>query len=75
MAITLQARLDKKTEKTLSRLRKLTGLSDSELTRRGLLALERELEDEGPALIGMGKHDSGVSDLATNPRHMKGFGE
>jgi len=75
MAVTLQARLDKKTERMLGRLRKQTGLSDSELARRGLAALAKELEDEQPVLIGLGEHDSGVPDLATNPRHMKGFGE
>jgi hypothetical protein len=75
MAVTLQARLDKRTQKLLERLRKKTGLSDSEITRRGIAALAKELDDEGPVLIGMGEHDSGVADLATHPRHMKGFGE
>ena len=73
--MTLQTRLDKKTERTLSRLRKKTGLSDSELARRGLEALAKEIDNESPVLIGLGKYDSGVSDLATHPRHMKGFGE
>lgn len=74
VSLTLQARLDRKAEKTLGRLRKKTGLSDSELTRRGLEALARELDAEPAGLIGLGQHDSGVQDLATNPRHMRGFG-
>lgn len=75
MAITLQARLDPRTAKTLARLRKQTGLSDSELARRGIEALAKELDDDLPVLLGLGKHDSGVPDLATNPKYMKGFGE
>lgn len=75
MAATLQARLDRKTANMLARLRKLTGLSDSELARRGLESLAKDLDDRGPVLVGIGQYDSGVGDLATNPRYMKGFGE
>jgi hypothetical protein len=74
MPLTLQARLDRKTQRTLERLRKQTGLSDSELARRGLEALARDLDEQAMPLTGVGAHDSGVVDLATNPHHMKGFG-
>ncbi len=72
----VHARLDAKTERILRRLRRHTGLSDSELVRRGLEALAvSQVKTSGARFIGVGAFDSGVGDLATNEDHLRGFGE
>jgi hypothetical protein len=71
----VHARLDAKARRTLDRLRRKTGLTDSELIRR---ALEAYLAGEGPArrrrVIGLGEFESGEPDLGSNPDHLEGFG-
>jgi transposase InsO family protein len=71
----VQARLDEETLHLLTRLRRRTGLTDSELLRRGVRRLAR---DVGPPprrrIVGVGKFASNVSDLATNKRYLKEFG-
>jgi hypothetical protein len=71
----VQARLDPETLQLLTRLRRSTGLSDSELLRRGL----RQLAEGGraarrPRIVGVGKFASTVSDLASNKQRLQGFG-
>lgn len=71
----VQARLDPETVELLTRLRRSTGLSDSELLRRGLRRLaEREPRSRRQRIAGMGKFASAVADLASNKRHLRGFG-
>lgn len=60
----------------LQRLKRSTGLSDSELVRRGLEALAQVQPGARPErVIGIGKFDSGVGDLGSNKRHLRGFGK
>jgi len=71
----VQARLDEKTVRLLARLRRQTGLSDSDLVRRGLeLVSTMQAPAKRQRIKGIGVVASGISDLATNPRHMDGFG-
>ena len=71
----VQARIDSQTARALARLRRKTGLSDSELVRRGL-QLVSEMATQGTArkIRGLGKFASGRRDLGSNKRHLAGFG-
>ena len=57
----------------LERLRR-GGLSTSEVIRRGIQLVERERPAQ-PRLVGVGMFDSGIADLATNKKHLEGFGQ
>jgi hypothetical protein len=75
MAKLVQARLDDETDEILKELRRRTGLSDSEIVRRGvrsLAALSRPAS--GLRVFGLGRFSSGVPDLGSNKEHLKGFG-
>jgi hypothetical protein len=76
MSRVVQARLDPETLDLLTRLRRRTGLSDSELLRRGL----RRLAEQGARagrhrIVGVGKFASTATDLASNKRRLQGFGQ
>jgi hypothetical protein len=71
----VRVQLDAETRLTLDRLRRSTGLTDSELVRRALRAFaDREARGSRPRTFGLGQFESGVSDLATNRSHLAGFG-
>jgi hypothetical protein len=75
MAKMVHARLDDGSERILARLRRATGLSDSELLRRGLQAFDlMQGGRSGPRIAGLGAFKSGVPDLGSNKRHLAGFG-
>lgn len=60
----------------LRRLKRATGLSDSELVRRGLEALAQAQPGvSAERVVGVGQFDSGVDDLGSNKRHLRGFGK
>jgi hypothetical protein len=72
----VQARLDDETRKILDRLRRRTGLTESELLRRGIRALA-SLPGSGGGerrIVGVGRFASGISDLGSNKAHLDGFG-
>jgi hypothetical protein len=75
----IHARLSKEDRDILEGLKKLTGVSESELVRRGLRLVERELGGKPSALElagpSAGKFKKGPRDLARNKRHLAGFGE
>lgn len=76
MATTIHARLDDETEALRDQLKKSAGMTDSEIVRRGI----QVLASVTPAIKkrkfrGVGKYNSGIPDLATNPKHLEGFGE
>ncbi len=70
----VHARLDADTQRILERLRRRTGLRDSELIRRALRALDDTVVPGSSRIVGIGKFSSGVGDLASNKRHLEGFG-
>jgi hypothetical protein len=76
MAKMVHARLDDETEALLRRLGRATGLSESEVLRRGLLALEAVSGRAGkPRIVGLGGFVSGQADLGSNKAHLAGFGK
>jgi hypothetical protein len=70
----VQARVDEETERVLASLRRRTGLSESELVRRALRALNEGLPAAGKRIYGVGRFSSGCPDLGSNKRHLVGFG-
>jgi hypothetical protein len=75
MAKLVQARLDDETDGLLKELRRRTGLSDSELVRRGVRSLAENLPAKASLHVyGIGRFSSGVRDLGSNKAHLAGFG-
>ena len=74
MAALIHARLDAETQRQLARLRKTTGLTDSELVRRGLQALAVLPVRGNRHIVGLGAFESGTPDLGSNRAHLRGFG-
>jgi Arc/MetJ-type ribon-helix-helix transcriptional regulator len=75
----IHARLTKHDRAVLQELKKATGHSESELVRRGLRLVLKELDRKSSALElsgqSVGKFKRGPKDLSTNKRHFAGFGE
>ena len=75
MKAVVQARLDEETQATLDRLVRRHGWTTSKVVREGIRLVEKQhTPTPRRKLIGIGKYDSGVPDLATNKKHMEGFG-
>jgi len=72
---TIQARLDKPSQRALARLVRQLGWSQSKAIREGLLVLAAcHLGNGQRKIIGQGQFDSGLPDLGSNKKHMEGFG-
>jgi len=75
----IHARLSKQDRVILEDLKKSTGSSESELVRRGLRLILRDVKPKKNALElaghSVGKFKQGPRDLATNRKHLEGFGE
>ncbi|HET6629393.1 MAG TPA: hypothetical protein VFG91_06440 [Woeseiaceae bacterium] len=73
----VHARLDSRTRQIMQRLKRRHGWSDSEIVRHGIRTLA---DAELPAgqrtgrIIGVGKFESGIPDLGSNPEHLREFG-
>jgi hypothetical protein len=75
MPSTIQARLDRPSQKALEKLIKQTGWSPSKVVREGLrLLAASHVTGKRRTIYGQGKFASGIGDLASNKEHMKGFG-
>lgn len=71
----IQARLDAVTEAALARLRRQTGLTDSQLVRKGLELVSQSVTPvKARRIRGIGRFASGRSDLGSNKAHLSGFG-
>jgi hypothetical protein len=70
---TVQARLDADTQKTLARLVDQLGVSPSTVVREGIRLLAAA-QPKSRKIVGLGKFSSGVSDLGSNKKHLRGFG-
>ena len=71
----VHARLDEETRGILERLRRRTGLNDSDIVRAGIRALaELTLPSRRRRPVGVGKFASGIPDLGSDERHLEGFG-
>lgn len=75
MRNTIQARLDEPSRKRLALLVRELGWTPSQVVREGLRVLELgRLRRKKFRIIGLGKFRSRVSDLASNKKHLCGFG-
>ncbi len=76
MAASIHARLDNETDAMRQELKRTQGWTDSEIVRRGIQLLASATPTQAKRkLRGVGKYNFGISDLATNPKYMEGFGE
>lgn len=78
MKAAIHARLNESDRAALAELKKTTGLSESELVRRGLHLVAREERRRRSALdlagASVGRFAKGPRDLSTNRKHLDGFG-
>jgi hypothetical protein len=75
MRTVIQARLDDRSRKRLAVLVRELGWTPSRVVREGLRVLEASyLRRKRRGVIGMGKFRSGVPDLGSNKKHLRGFG-
>jgi hypothetical protein len=70
---TIQVRLDADTEKTLARLVDQLGVSPSIVVREGIRLLAAS-QPKTRKIAGLGKFSSGIPDLGSNKKHLRGFG-
>ncbi|SRR6266700_2133109 len=76
MGATLQVRLDEKSEAALKRLVRAKGCTPSQAVRESILKDDEQLRAKPrPRLVGIGCVSFGPGDLATNKKHMEGFGK
>ena len=75
----IHARLSKEDRAVLEDLKKSTGHSESEIVRRGLHLVSKELGPTRSALAlagqSVGRFKKGPRDLATNRKYLEGFGK
>jgi len=75
MSRVIHARLDAEAENVRQELTRRLGWSDSKLVREGIKALAGRFTARGRrSIIGQGEFESGVTDLGSNKKHLKGFG-
>jgi hypothetical protein len=76
MGATVQVRLDERSEAALRRLVRAKGCTPSQAVRESILKDDEQLRAKPrPRLIGIGCVSFGPGDLATNKKHMEGFGK
>jgi hypothetical protein len=74
----IHARLGKQDREVLERLKKATGLSESDIVRKGLHLVAREVQQRSAldlAGSSVGRFGRGPRDLSTSRDHLEGFGE
>ena len=75
MKSNVQARLDRESQVALERLVRRLGWSPSRVVREGVQLLAACYGTPSKAkVVGLGRFASGVSDLGSNKKHLKGFG-
>jgi hypothetical protein len=75
MNTVVQARFDEEAQAALGKLVREKGWTVSKALREGVLSLAGQSERSQPIkIIGLGKYDSGISDLASNKKHLAGLG-
>ncbi|MGA2610031.1 MAG: hypothetical protein ABSH01_21535 [Terriglobia bacterium] len=76
MRRTVQARLDRRSQAALERLVHRTGWSPSRVVREGVHLLAACYGfPAAKRVIGVGRFASGLPDLASNKKHLRGFGQ
>ena len=75
MKATVQARLDEETQAALDRVVQRRRMKPSEIVREGIHLLAQRYESDAPiTIIGLGKYDSGLTDLGSNKKHLANYG-
>ena len=75
MSRIIQARIDEETATLLRQWQLRLGWNDSQIVREGIKALGvLSVPPRRRRIVGVGKFSSGVTDLASNKKHLKGFG-
>jgi hypothetical protein len=75
MSRIIHARLDATSEEILRQLERRLGWSDSKVVREGIKSLSSLLSPgRARRVIGLGRFRSGIPDLGSNKKHLKGFG-
>ncbi|HVT49888.1 MAG TPA: hypothetical protein VHD57_19015 [Vicinamibacterales bacterium] len=78
MKTTVHARVSRDERAAIERLKAVTGQTESDLVRRGLALVEREVTAAPSALDragdSVGRFRNGPADLSMNPDHLDGFG-
>jgi hypothetical protein len=75
MRSSVQARLDAASRHDLAQLMQNLGWSPSRVVREALRRMASSHPVSGrPRIAGLGKFSSGVRDLGSNKKHLKGFG-
>jgi len=76
MGTMVQARFDRKAEAALKKLIRSNGWTTSQALRECVLRVYEQTAAKPRArLVGIGCVDFGPGDLATNKKHMEGFGK
>lgn len=76
MSSVIHARLDADTNSLRDELQKQLGWTDSQIVREGIKALSALVRANGKRkIIGLGRFKSGITDLGSHKRHLKGFGK
>jgi hypothetical protein len=76
MMTTVQARLDHQSHARLKRLVQRFGWTPSRVVREGLQLLDVYYgKPAGKRFVGIGRVDSGITDLGSNKKHLEGFGQ
>jgi hypothetical protein len=74
----IHARLGDRDRAALEKLKRTTGLTESEIVRRGLRLVAQEEQRRRSALDlagrSVGRFKAGPRDLSTNSKHLEGFG-
>ena len=74
MKANVQARLDRRSQVALERLVRRLGWSPSRVVREGVHLLAACYGPSAKRVIGVGRLASGLSDLGSNKKHLRGFG-
>jgi hypothetical protein len=75
MKAAVQARLEAASRRDLEQLVQRFGWSPSKVVREALRRLASSCPaPRRPRIVGLGKFSSGVPDLGSNKKHLKGFG-
>ena len=76
MASVIHARLDADADSLRSQLQKQLGWTDSQIVREGIKSLSALVRTKGKRkIVGLGRFKSGVTDLGSNKKRLKGFGK
>jgi len=75
MKTSVQARLDPESQAALDGLVRRLGWSPSKVVREGIRLVDKQhAKPVRRKLIGVGEFDSGITDLATNKKHLEDLG-